>query len=178
MKNNLLKGTKIGLTMLAATLSINYATAGAYTAVASGNWSNTATWGGAVPHFILNSDQITIGTGIVVTMDSTIEMTGTGTTLALTGTLTSTTNSIIVAAGTFSGAGTINANGITMYAASIFSFSGTLTANIVSNSIAALSTPAVIMVNKTLTNSGILTIMTSGSLTMGASSNINVKVVQ
>src|SRR5665213_760239 len=138
MKINLLNSTKIGMALLAGTLCSSLASGTVYTAVASGNWSSTATWtGGIAPHFILNTDQITIGTGIVVTMDSTIVLNGSGTTLVLTGSLTSATNSIIVAAGTFSGSGTINANSVTMNAASVFSFSGTLTANMVSNAIAA-----------------------------------------
>jgi len=177
MKRNLLKTTKIGLALLTATMSCSLASGTAFVALATGNWSSPATWtGGTVPHFKLGStDQVTIGTGLIITMDSTIVMNGAAGTLALTGELTSTTNSIIVNAGTFSGSGTINADSVVMATGAIFSFSGSLTANVVSNSIAILSTPAVMIVNSAFTNSGAFTVMTSGSLIMGAGSIINVK---
>ncbi len=177
MKINLLNSTKIGMVLLAGTLCSSLASGAAYIAAKSGNWSDPVTWGGVAPKFILTPlDQVTIGTGIIITMDSTIVLNGAaGGTVALTGTMTSATNSIIVMAGTFSGSGTIIANKVIMMAGSIFSFSGTLTANTVSNAIVALSTPAVMMINDTLTNSGTLTVMTGGSLTMGTGSVINVK---
>jgi len=176
MKTNLLNFTKIGLILLAAILSNSFATGATYTAVASGNWSSSATWGGSAPAFKLGAiDQVTIGAGLTVTMDSTVVMNGLLTQLSINGTLNSTTNSVILTSGTISGTGTINANSIMLSSGGTFSFSGSATANAFTNSIASLSSSAIIMVNNTLTLTGIISIQTGGSLTMGGGSSINVQ---
>ncbi|HSY76795.1 MAG TPA: hypothetical protein VK890_08060, partial [Bacteroidia bacterium] len=60
MKTKLYNSAKIGLTLLAATLSGGFASGATFTAVASGNWSSSATWGGSAPAFKLGViDQVT-----------------------------------------------------------------------------------------------------------------------
>ncbi len=175
MKTNLFNSTKIGLILLAAVLGSNIASGATYTAVASGNWSSSATWGGSAPAFKLGiGDQVTIGAGLTVTMDSTITVNGLLAQISVNGTLTSAGNSLILTSGTISGSGTISANNVMLSTGSTFSFSGSVTANAFTNSIASLSSSAVIMVNNTLTLTGIIDVTTGGSLTMGSNSSINV----
>src|ERR1700722_18282218 len=108
MKTNLLNFTKICLILLVVTLSNSFASGATYTAVASGNWSSSATWGGTAPSFKLGAiDQVTIGAGLTVTMDSTIVVNGVLAQISLNGTLTSAVNSLILTSGTISGSGAI-----------------------------------------------------------------------
>jgi hypothetical protein len=176
MKTKLYKSGKIGILLLAATLAGGFASGATYTAVASGNWSSSATWGGTAPRFTLGvTDQVTIGAGLTVTMDSTIVVNGLLAQISVNGTLTSATNSIILTTGTIAGSGSIVANNVVLNTGSTFSFAGSVNANSFTNSIASLSSSAVIMVNNSLTLNSIIDITTGGSLTMGSSSSINIK---
>ncbi|HXP49667.1 MAG TPA: hypothetical protein VN922_06935, partial [Bacteroidia bacterium] len=176
MKTKLYKSGKIGILLLAATLVGGFASGATYTAVASGNWSSSATWGGTAPHFTLGAtDQVTIGAGLTVTMDSTVVVNGLLAQISVNGTLTSATNSIILTTGTIAGTGTISANNVVLNTGSTFSFAGSVNANAFTNSIASLSSSAIIMVNNSLTLNSIIDITTGGSLTMGSSSSINIK---
>lgn len=77
MKNKI-SSSKIGFIIVVALLGSNFArAAGTFTAAASGNWSSSATWGGTPPPFTLAAgDQVTIGSGITVTMDSNVNVNG------------------------------------------------------------------------------------------------------
>src|SRR6202012_2337816 len=115
MKTKLSKLKKMRLLILGAMLVSSCSFAATYTAVASGNWSSSATWGGTRPPFTLGAlDQVTIGSGFTVTMDSTTTLNGLLSQLTVTGTLTSTANSLIVTTGTLTGAGTLVVNGLTL----------------------------------------------------------------
>ena len=79
MKKKLLKPIKPGLCIAAALLVIQFCSvsfASTFTAVASGNWSSSATWGGVIPALNNLTDQITIPAGITVTMDSDVTLNG------------------------------------------------------------------------------------------------------
>ncbi|MGP8215512.1 MAG: T9SS type A sorting domain-containing protein [Bacteroidia bacterium] len=176
MKTNLLKSKKIGVMLCAALLCSGFVSGASFTAIASGNWSSTATWGGSAPPFTLGAaDEVTIGAGLTVTMDSTVTVNGLLAQVSVNGTLSSATNSLILTSGTISGDGTINANSIMLNTGGTFSFSGSVTANTFTNSVASLSSSAVIMVNNTLNLTGIISIQTAGSLTMGGGSVINIQ---
>ena len=175
MKTNLSNSIKIGLVLFAATLVSGRVSGATFTAVASGNWSSSATWGGSAPPFTLGAtDQVTIGAGLTVTMDSVITVNGLLAQITVSGTLTSATNSLIVTTGTVTGSGTINANKVILNSGGTFSFSGSVSANTFTNSIASLSSTAMIMVNNTLNLTGILSVQTGGSLTMGSGSVVNI----
>jgi len=112
MKNNITKIAFIGIFIVSGLLFSQEAKAAIRTASVTGNWDNTATWGGdAVP---TSSDDVTVNAGVTVTVNVnaacgsiTINGTGSITTLgngaARTLTVTGTT-------GTIAGAGDIATN--------------------------------------------------------------------
>lgn len=171
MKTNLLSSLKMGLILLTSALGAQVASAATFTAVASGNWSSAATWGGTAPSFNLGlGDQITIGAGITVTMDSTVTINGLLSQLSVNGQLSSATNALIVTSGTLTGTGTLAVNSIVLNSGGTFSFSGTAVANSFTNSIASLSSSAAITVKKTLTLTGVIDVIASGSIKMDSNS--------
>jgi hypothetical protein len=179
MKTNLFNSRKISL-LIANLLLINiYAFGTTYTAVTSGNWSSALTWGGTRPPFTLGvTDQVNIGAGITVTMDSNANISGLLSQLSVTGTLTTATNTLTVTSGTLAGTGTIVVNGLVLAATSTFSFTGTVTANTFSNSIASLTMSAKTTVKNALNLMGIISIQAGGNITMGSLSVINVSGAQ
>jgi type IX secretion system substrate protein len=176
MKMNFLNSTKAGILLLAATLGSNFASGTVFTAAASGGtWSVGTTWvGGIAPPFKLGTlDQVSIGGGITVTMDSTVELTAAAL-VTVDGTLNSANNSFIMLLGMLSGTGAMTMQNVTMETGSVLNFTGALNTDTLINYEATLSTSAQMMVSKVLTYSGAMTIITGGSLTMGTGSVINV----
>ncbi len=162
---------KMSLGLCASVLFAGTISATNYTATTSGNWSNSATWGGSgVPTTLGLTDMVTIGTGVNVTLDVDVTV-GFGATLAVSGTgsLTSTaTNSLTITQGTLSGNGTIilhyieftNVLGST-------TFSGNMTTDMFVNSGATLTIGNPLFVNDTLIlNSGSVAFNSSSSLTL------------
>jgi hypothetical protein len=178
MKNKISKSIKLILLLICGIFSTEAASAlGSYTAVASGNWSSTATWGGTAPPFTLSAgDQITVSTGITVTMDSTVTVNGALAQLSVAGTLQAAANKwyLNVNTGTLTGAGTINVGHIALGSGGTFSFTGSMTALVFSNSILNLSSTANINVTDSLVLMGVLGVQTGGVLGMGSSSTITV----
>jgi hypothetical protein len=179
MKTNLFNSKKIHLLIVSLLLINVYAFGTSFTAVTSGNWSSALTWGGTAPPFTLGAtDQVTIGSGITVTMDSSVNINGLLAQVSVAGTLTSAANNLTVTSGTLTGTGTIVVNDLTLAATGTFSFTGTATANVFNNSIASLTTTAKTTVNKMLNLMGIISIQTGGNITMGSLSVINVSGAQ
>ncbi|HTB06314.1 MAG TPA: T9SS type A sorting domain-containing protein [Bacteroidia bacterium] len=176
MKTNLSKTIKIGLVLLAAALSSNLSWGATYTAVATGKWSSTLTWGGTVPPRTLSTlDQVTIGSGITVTMDSTITLNGVLSQLSIAGTLSSAaTDSLIVTTGTLTGAGSIMINSLVLNSAAVLSFTGSMVVNDLTNAVAGLSSTGTVTINNALNLTGIISIQTGGTLTMGSNSVVNI----
>jgi hypothetical protein len=172
MKKNKYKSIKVVIMMMGIIFINNYVNAQTFTAVASGAWNNSATWGGAVPPHILGStEQVTISSGLTVTLDSTVETNGLLAQITVTGTLSSTNAmSLIVSQGTLTGSGTISVGNLILNSGGTFSFSGNATAENLTNSIASLTSTANITVNKTLTLIGVITLQTGGVLNMGNNS--------
>ncbi len=179
MKTNLFNSRKIHL-LIASLLLINiYAFGATYTAVTSGNWSSALTWGGTRPLFTLGiADQVTIGAGITVTMDSNVNVSGLLSQVSVAGTLTTATNTLTVTSGTLTGTGAVVVNGLVLAATGTFSFTGTVAANTFSNSIASLTMGARATVKDALNLMGIITIQAGGNITMGSLSVINVSGAQ
>ncbi|HET6457870.1 MAG TPA: post-COAP-1 domain-containing protein, partial [Nitrosopumilaceae archaeon] len=98
----------------------------AFTATQSGNWNDSATWGGAIPPITISSTDtviipdllITIPSGVTVNNAGTIQMTGFGTQIINSGEFTNTGtinldqfdigSGEIITSGTFTNSGTIN----------------------------------------------------------------------
>lgn len=149
------------IAILCTTLS--YATT--YTAVSSGNFSSSSTWGGVTPPSNITLDQVIIPSGINVMMDNNITLNGAIAVLTVNGTLSASgSTSINFIMGTVAGAGSITADTLTMGAAATATFTGSLTSNVMNVGL-TLATSATVMVNNTLNLTlGTLSFVTGGSL--------------
>ncbi|MCX6740511.1 MAG: hypothetical protein NTZ49_04770 [Candidatus Parcubacteria bacterium] len=156
-------------------------------AASSGNWNTPGTWScGNVP---TASDDVTIATGAIVTMD--LSSGAVAQSLSITGTLAFGATTYTLTVG--SGGVAVNSGGnITGSAAAIITTSGSLIANstsIASTTVSITMTGAsttisgtgaipFLTVNNTVTNNGILTVSTklagSSTLTNGASATLNI----
>ena len=175
MKTKIRNSKKIGLLLLVALLVSSFVkAAGTYTAVASGKWSSSTTWGATPPPFSLAAgDQVTISSGITVTMDSNVTINGLLAEITVTGTLQSASNiALNVTTGTLTGAGTINAGNVMLNAGGTFSFTGSLTAQTITNAVVSLSSSAIITANQSLSLMGILSVQTGGTFNIGAGGKI------
>jgi len=143
-----------------------------FTAVLSGNFNSTLTWGGIVPGSILSTDVIIIPSGITVTMTSSETFSGTSS-LTVLGTLASTTGTaLVMTSGTLAGSGAISADSMVLGLTSGFTFTGALTARKLTSLGATVTSAANVKVSKLLSlSSGILN-MGAGSLTLGNGSTI------
>jgi len=175
MKKRIYKSIKIGLLFAGFILFNGFAKAQTYTAVASGSWSSAATWSGAVvpPHNLTSLQQVTIGSGFTVTLDSSVIINSVLAQVTVTGTLSSTNAmSVIVTSGTLTGAGTINVGNVVLNSGGTFSFSGNMTVQNFTNAVLSLTSTADITVNNIMTLSGVISISTSGLLSMGSNTTI------
>lgn len=120
--------TRLAIT-ISALLFFVPAQAITYTAMVSGNFSNTATWGGLVPLSLSVGDVILIPTGVTVTMDNNITVNN-STTLIVDGTLISGGNStsLTLTNSSLSGSGSILLHGMLVSLPSGFGFTGNITA--------------------------------------------------
>lgn len=78
-----------------------------YTAISSGNWSSTSTWGGPIPGINLSGDAVTIPLGIDVTLDVDVTI-GLNSSITVDGSLVGTANNIFMNFGSFGGSGLLN----------------------------------------------------------------------
>ena len=172
MTTNLRSPKKLGILLMAMLFNF-VAYSATFTAVLSGNWSSSTTWGGAAPSFNPTTDIIIIPSGINVNMDNNVTINNASAVLNVSGALSNSANTLTLTSGTISGAGTINVSGVTLGAGAIFSFTGYLTTNTLSNAATSLQAGANVMVNQTLTlTSGIFTIKSGG--TLGAANNTTI----
>jgi hypothetical protein len=178
MKKKLLKPFKSGLFIAAALLVIQFSSvsfAATFTAVASGNWSSSATWGGAIPALNNLTDQITIPAGVTVTMDSDVTLNGVTSQINVIGTLNSSpgrTFTMII--GSVSGSGTIVADHIVFGTGSTLFFSGSLTTNTFRSTAAGLQSSANMMINEELElAAGTMSVQSGGMLAFGSGATIH-----
>jgi len=83
------------------------ANAATFTAIKSGQWSDASTWGGQAPGSQIITDNIIIPAGIVVTMDISVNISGTLASLEVDGQLVSTSTSLNLKKGALYGTGVI-----------------------------------------------------------------------
>lgn len=176
MKKNLLKRAAIVGFIFTAFITT---TASALTAVASGNWSSAATWGGTAPGTNVSSTDINIPSGITVTLDQEVTFSGLLNSFTVNGSLTgssSMNNSVSVSSGSFTGNGTVNIERLSFTGVlATMSFSGTLTVDQFINSGALLTLGATTSVNDTLNlDGGSISIGSGGNLTLMTNSNVRV----
>lgn len=149
--------------------------AATFTAVASGNFSSAATWGGVAPTTNVLLDNIVIPSGVTVTLDQNVRINGILSTLDVNGTLISSSNSaLILTAGTLSGAGTIDVDSLVVDLTTGFTFTGSIIADDFSSLASGVSSSADITVTNQLwlAAGSSLDFVTNGSLTVNNNATI------
>ncbi|MBA3680934.1 MAG: T9SS type A sorting domain-containing protein [Bacteroidetes bacterium] len=148
----------------------------AFTAVTSGNWSSATTWGGIAPTATVLNQDITIPSGITVTLDADVTFTGLLNSFAVNGTLSNTSsNGITITQGALSGNGTISVNRLSFTTLGTSSFSGNLNLKRLINSTTILAFTAIANVADTLElEGGNILLNTNANLTMQSNSTIKI----
>jgi hypothetical protein len=168
----------LNLKTLVVTLGIFFSTTASadYTAIASGSWSSAATWGGAAPTATVLNQNITIPSGISVTLDANITLTGLLKSFIVNGVLTNTTSfGIVISQGDLAGNGSISVNKINFMLLGTGSFSGNMNVKHLINSTASLAFGAIANVSDTLNlENGIVLLNTNSNLTMLSNSTVKV----
>lgn len=161
MKTNLLKTT------IVAALIFFSGHLMAFTAVVSGAWSSAATWGGIAPGASVSNNDIIIPNGISVDMDMDVTFAGLINSFTVDGTLnSSSSSSLTMSSGSFSGAGTVNIHRISFSGIlTTTPFTGTMNLDDLENTGAVLTFTSVVNIADTLNLDG-------GSILLNTSSNI------
>lgn len=171
---------KLTLTALALTAS-SALFAATYTAVATGDWTNTATWsGGLAPGTTINADDdIIINSGITVSMDSDVTFNGLsllipGSSLVVNGTLQSANGSALyMNNGDLTGSGTLNLDELRFSGFSSFNFTGSSDVlTLVTSNIALTVVSTVNVADSLILSDGVMSLGTGGSLDLGTGSNV------
>ena len=176
---NVLQKFRIFCVLFIAIMLLGTVAIGAtFTAVASGNWSSTLTWGGTVPSFTNIGDQINIPATFTVTMDNNVTLNGASASIAVAalGTLTAmANNTFTITQGTLSGIGTVSVDSVVFGTLATMTFAGTFIANNVVSSATAIVSTASMTVNNSLTLAGgDLATFTGGVLALGSNATINI----
>lgn len=149
-------------------MCISTANAATYTAAASGNWSDAATWGGSAPGNHLTFDNVVIPAGFTVTLDQDVEFDG-GLlfSMQVNGTLASNSSSMFhLSSGSLTGNGDINLWYMKVSGLSTLAFTGDMDIERFVNDVAInLNLGSHITVSDSL-------ILRGGSLTFGNGSNL------
>jgi len=146
-----------------------------YTAVASGDFNSTTTWGGVAPSGNITADVVVIPSGITVTLNTDETFSGLAS-LTVNGTLTSGANNtaLVMTGGTLTGSGSINVDSMALGLVAGFTYTGSIMAQNLTSLAATIGTAADITVNGNLyLNSGLLNI-NAGMLTMAANGTIDI----
>ena len=148
----------------------------AFTAVTSGNWSSSTTWGGPAPTGTVSNQDIIIPAGFTVTLDVDITFTGLLNSITVDGGLTNTSaNGIIITQGSLIGAGTISIDNLSFTSLGNTAFLGNLNLKHLRNSTTSLAFAAIANISDTLDlEDGNLAVNTNGNLTMMSGSVVKV----
>jgi len=148
----------------------------AFTAVASGNWSSAATWGGTAPGAAVSGQDIVIPSSIHVVLDMDVTYSATINSFTVNGTLDNTsTNSLTLIQGELAGSGTIGVARLAFQTLATTSFSGIMTVKNLVNSGATLILASVANVADTLNlDAGSLLLNTGANLSLLANSTIRI----
>jgi hypothetical protein len=171
MKQYILK-TGLAIAMLVAFC----AKAGAFTAVASGNWSSAATWGGTAQTGTVTAADIVIPSSIHVVLDMDVTFSGAINSFTVNGSLDNTTDHMVtIAQGSLTGSGTIAIAQVTFQTLATSTFSGTMNLKRMMNSGATLVLTAIANVTDTLDlDAGSIVLNTGANLTMKANSTVRI----
>ncbi|MEO6303224.1 MAG: T9SS type A sorting domain-containing protein [Bacteroidia bacterium] len=174
-----MKKQLLNLKIAVATLGIFFSTTASadFTAITSGNWSSASTWSlGLVPTSTVSNQNITVPSGITVTLDANVTFAGILNSLTVNGTLSNTTsNGITMTQGALAGGGTISVNKIMFTTLGTSSFSGSLNLKQLINSTTVLGLAAIVNIADTLyLESGNILLNTNANLTMQSNSTAKV----
>lgn len=175
MKTKTVLLKKTGLLLLTVLLLNVSSFAATFTAIASGNWSSSSTWGVSAPSPNITLDQVIIPMGITVTMDNSVSVSGALATLDVSGTLSSAAGMSLTAStlGTITGMGSINVGTIVLNTGANLAFTGSLVANTITSAALTLQVAAEVMANQTLNlSSGTLSLNNGGSIDVANNSTI------
>nr|MBS0037824.1 hypothetical protein [Saprospiraceae bacterium] len=147
-----------------------------FTAIASGDWSSSATWVGEAPGTNESDVQIIIPVGIDVILDSEVTLSGNSTVLDVDGELNSAANSsLTMSGGSITGSGSIILEELVLEGTAIVVFTGTLTTDVLESAVATLTLVADVVVNQALVLSeGILNLDTGGSMNLESDAVVEV----
>ncbi|MES2133426.1 MAG: T9SS type A sorting domain-containing protein [Bacteroidota bacterium] len=165
---------------IAAALSI-FSVAGyaaTITATVSGNWSSASTWSGGTAGATISTDNVVIPSGITVTMDIDVQVTGLLASLNVMGSLNSSaTNSLTINnLANLSGSGSLNLQYLELGAAGGMAFTGSATIHKFVSSATSLSLASQVTLMDTLhLKSGSLSLGAGSNLMLGTNSNIKVE---
>jgi hypothetical protein len=175
MRNFYSAFTRLAIT-ISALLFFAPAKAITYTAMVSGNFSNTTTWGGLVPLSLTAGDIILIPVGVTVTLDNNITLNNSAT-LIVDGTLASASNTtaLILVNSSLSGSGTIAIDSMSVDLPSGFGFTGNITAEHFTTVSTNIVTSANINVAGNLYIAGALSTLSAGTITLGNNTTIIIR---
>ncbi|HXC04172.1 MAG TPA: T9SS type A sorting domain-containing protein [Bacteroidia bacterium] len=138
----------------------------AYTAVASGNWSNSTTWGGTAPGGTISGQDILIPNGITVNLDMDVSFSGLSNAFTVNGSLANGgITGVALTQGSFAGAGNVTINRLTFSSLAVSTFTGNINVNLFENRGATLSLTALISITDTLN-------LDAGNLLLSGGANI------
>jgi len=173
-----MKKKLFNLKMAVLTMGVFLSTAvnAQFTAVASGDWSSSTTWGGTAPSSTVTSQNITIPSGITVNLDQNVTFSGIVNTFLVNGVLTSTSSSEVhMTSGNLSGTGTVSINKLKFSSLGSISYAGVLNLKTMINSVMSLAFTSVANITDTLElENGNLALNTNGNLTMASGSTVKV----
>ncbi len=154
----------------------NSAKAVTYTAVASGNFSSSATWlGGITPSSVLIADAVVVPSGITVTLDQNQQLNGVLSSIVVNGTLTSSVsaaNSLVLTAGSLSGSGTLSVDSMVLGLSTGFGFTGNINTHKMISMGSTLSSSANINVSSMLELRNSILALNAGMLSLNSGATI------
>ncbi|MFI5151318.1 MAG: T9SS type A sorting domain-containing protein [Bacteroidia bacterium] len=157
---------KTGLAVFAFILYSNV-TRASYTAVASGNWSSSATWGGTSPGSNVSGQDIVIPNGITVGLDIDVVFSGISNSFTVNGNLANGgMTGVTITQGSLAGSGSVTINRLTFTSlGNAAAFTGNMSLSLFENRGATLTLAAMISVTDTLN-------MDAGSMLLNAGANL------
>lgn len=147
-----------------------------FTALVSGDWSSSLTWGGNAPgNNIEGEDIIIISAGVTVNLDTDVELKNNLAILTINGALNGNGNTLIVTAGTCQGLGTLSIQELELGINATYAISGQTTVSTLVNSSTQVMAGVLLTVENNLQlQAGILEIGLGTTLLFQTNANIEV----
>ncbi|MDX1686208.1 MAG: T9SS type A sorting domain-containing protein [Saprospiraceae bacterium] len=169
---NLIKNTLLGLLLLLPTLGFS----DSFTAVVSGDWSSSLTWGGTVPpDTITGEDNVIISAGVTVNMDVDVMLDNQLATINLIGSLESPDNTLNVSSGTVLGTGNLEVAELIIGAQGTVATTGMISSDILeSASTLVVLSASTQIASELVLSGGVFQIGNTGSLMLDSDATIEI----